>query len=301
MKYIYPRLSQHDLNIIRLGGPGLGNLLFTYGRAVAESKHYNIPMIWPTWYSLKVGPYLRHEMDKRKYNDLFDNNTGYIDGAKKSWLRLSNRKINRADISSVEDVDSGIIEYTGMKGMFEPIFDDYKVIYDDLIANLQPQNRGALDFDFSDSISVHIRLGDFQRGTTEQLKSGSQNTSTPVTWYISMIKQIRQVVGRNLEVYVFSDGTETELQNLLNLDNVQRMTFGNSISDIIGLSRANLFLASGSTFSMWARFLGRMNVIAYEGQLLQKLKRDNESFFEMEAGDCLTIDQIDEIKKVFCK
>ena len=40
MKYLYPRLSQHDWNIMRLGGPGLGNLLFTYGRAVAESKRY---------------------------------------------------------------------------------------------------------------------------------------------------------------------------------------------------------------------------------------------------------------------
>lgn len=299
MKYIYPKLSQHDWNIMRLGGPGLGNLLFTYGRAVAESNRYNIPMIWPTWYSLKVGPYLRHEMDKRKYNDLFDNNVGYVGGIKKWLLRLCNKKINRGDIKSIDDVDNGIIEYTGMSGMFEPIIDDYKVIYDDLITNLQPQNRRALDFDFRDSISVHIRLGDFQRGTTDQLKSGSQNTSTPVIWYVSMVNQIRQAVGRDVKVFVFSDGTDDELHELLCLKNVERITFGNSISDIIGLSRANLFLASGSTFSMWARFLGRMNVIAYEGQLLQRLKRENEIFFEIEAEYYLSTDQLVDISKLF--
>lgn len=298
MKYIYPRLSKHDLNILRLGGPGLGNLLFTYSRAVAESKKYNIPMIWPTWYSLKVGPYIRHEMDKRKYNDLFTNNSNYISGMKKIWLRCTNKVVNRNQIKSIENVDSGIIEYTGMEGMFEPIIDDYELIRDDLICNLQAQNRDWVDFDFTSSISVHIRLGDFQRGTTEQLKGGSHNISTPVAWYCSMIHQIRAAVGRNIQVYVFSDGTEEELHEVLRMPNVQRITFGNSISDIMALSKANLFLASGSTFSMWARFLGRMNVIAYEGQLLQTLKRDGENFFEMEVADVITKEQMSEIVKL---
>ena len=35
MKYVYPKLSPRDLFIFRLGGAGLGNLLFTYGRALA--------------------------------------------------------------------------------------------------------------------------------------------------------------------------------------------------------------------------------------------------------------------------
>lgn len=299
MKYIYPRLSQYDLNILRLGGPGLGNLLFTYSRAVAESKKNNIPMIWPTWYSLKIGPYIRHEMDKRKYNDLFTNNSNYISGVKKIWLRCTRKVVNRNQIKSIENVDSGIIEYTGMADMFEPIIDDYELIRNDLICNLQVQNRGWSDFNFTDSISVHIRLGDFQRGTTEQLKCGSQNTSTPVEWYCSMIQQIRAAVGRNMQVYVFSDGTEEELRDILHMPNVQRITFGNSISDIMALSKANLFLASGSTFSMWARFLGRMNVIAYEGQLLQTLKREGENFFEMEMADVISKKQMDEIIKLF--
>lgn len=299
MKYIYPKLSKYDLNVLRLGGPGLGNLLFTYCRAVADSKKYDISMIWPTWYSLKVGPYLRHEIDKRKYNDLFDNNSGYISGFKKCWLRIRSKKINLAQMDDITSFRDGIVEYTGMEGMFEPIIDDYAIIYEDLIKNLKPQNKAALKHDFRDSISLHIRLGDFQRGTTEQLKQGTKNTSTPVEWYAAMINQIRIAVGRDVKVYVFSDGTDEELKYVLKLSNVERITFGNSVSDLIALSQANLLLASGSTFSMWARFLGRVNTIAYQGQLLQSLKREGEPFFEMEISDMISADQMRMVVRLF--
>ena len=49
------------------------------------------------------------------------------------------------------------------------------------------------------------------------------------------------------------------------------------MADLLALSRSELLIASGSTFSMWASYLGRMPVIWYPGRLKQKLYFDNEA------------------------
>lgn len=298
-KYLYPRLSKYDFGFFRLGGAGLGNLLFTYGWAIAESKKYDIPLIWPTWYSIKLGPYLRHEKDKRKYNDLFDNRTHAIHGFKKLWILLTTKRISRYDVLDVSMCDGGVIEYFGMDDYFSRIMDSSEVIREELIANLKEKNKGGLDFDFSDSVSVHIRCGDFQKATPEQLKNGRDSSRLPIEWYADRIKEIREIVGREITCYIFSDGTDEELAPVLALSNVKRLFFGSAIADIIALSRFKLFIATGSTFSMWARYLGRMSVITYENQLLQSLKLPGDSFFECETADTIPESYHDSIKKLY--
>lgn len=289
--YVYPRFSKHEIYcLFRIGGAGLGNLLFAYSRALIYSEKYNIPMIWPTWYSLKVGPYIRHEIDKRKYNDLFDNKSGYIDGIKKIKLLLSMDTISENDIDDIANVSDKVIICEGVgckKGYyFEPIREYSNLIRDNLIKNLRDQNRRVLSYDFSDSITVHVRLGDYSRAqNSEVLENGNECVSIPVDWYCDIINRIREIAGRSIKVYLFSDGTDEELRKILALQNVERITFGNAISDVLGLSRANLLIASGGSFSMWGRFLGRMDVITYKGQLKQKLKMDNEDFKEIEVKD----------------
>ena len=67
MYYIYPKLSEKDGILFRLGGAGLGNILFTYARAVIYvQNHEDAEMIWPTWFSFKLGPILRHEPGSNK-------------------------------------------------------------------------------------------------------------------------------------------------------------------------------------------------------------------------------------------
>lgn len=36
------------------------------------------------------------------------------------------------------------------------------------------------------------------------------------------------------------------------MENVERITFGSAIADILALANAGIFVASGSSFSMWA-------------------------------------------------
>ena len=126
--------------------------------------------------------------------------------------------------------------------------------------------------------------------------SGNPNTSIPIEWYIDVIQQIRDAVSETLPVYIFSDGSREELQDILALPGVQQVTFGTAIGDILAMSKARLFVASGSTFSRWVRYLGRMNTITYPGQLKQYLLEEDEPAFEIEAEQ-IPEEYLDRLKK----
>ena len=143
---------------------------------------------------------------------------------------------------------------------------------------------------------MHIRLGDFARATWEEVKQGKHNSSIPIEWYVTMAQELRSIIGAETPVYVFSDGTDEELRPLLELGNVERVTFGSSIGDVLALSRAKLLVASGSSFSMWARYLGRMTTVMFPNQVKQKILTDQDSTREITA-----LDKIGEEDRAFIK
>ena len=273
MKYVYPKLSDKDFYLLRIGGLGLGNMLFTYAKAVLYARDHDVKMIWPTWVSIPVGQILRRESNKRFYHDLFQNRIGAVSGIQKLWLLWTRKK--------------DIVVMEGMEGEFEPLAgkENSRYLYQHFQTILQERNKKALEFEPGNGICMHIRLGDFIRGTEADLKAGNPNTSIPIEWYIHVIGQIRAAVSEKLPVYIFSDGSREELQEILALPYVQQITFGTAIGDILAMSKAKLFVASGSTFSGWVRYLGRMNTITYPGQLKQYLLEDDEPAFELEAEE----------------
>jgi hypothetical protein len=283
MNYVYPKLSDHDLLCVRLGGAGLGNILFAYARAVVYAEKNNCKLIWPTWPSIKLGPIIRREPDKRFYGDLFQNNCGAISGLQKGIKLITTRHESEAAIENSCLKDGTTIIFEGLEGCFEPIMNDYELVRDNLIKNLRKKNRASLDYDFSNSIGVHIRLGDFSRVTETEVRAGRHDSSLPIEWYVTVIQQILQYAGEDKKVYIFSDGTDQELAPVLELKQTQRITFGTSIADIMALSRVPLFVASGSSFSLWARYLGRMSCICYTNQIKQRLLCQEDVNFEYET------------------
>ena len=283
MKYVYPKLSSKDLFVIRLGGSGLGNLLFAYGRALDYAKKHNCRVIWPTWPSLKIGPYLRREKDKRHYIGLFRNQSGAIGGLRKAWLLLTHKKVDESIADQCPE--NGIVVFEKFIGSFEPIRESHKELRESLYANLC--DKTVLSFDASGCVLLHVRLGDFGKASEAELKAGKHDSRLPITWYCKMLEQVRAICGKAVQAYVFSDGTDEELAPLLAMEAVQRKTFGNAIADIIALSKAPLFIASGSSFSMWARYLGRQNTICYTNQIKEKILTESDATFEIEVEDSI--------------
>lgn len=308
MAYIYPKFSKNELIGLRIGGAGLGNLMFTWARTIVAANKYNVTMIWPTWPSFKVGPWIRHEADKRFYGDVFANRTGMCAGISKYSRLLFSKKIHTRDLNSIawQSLDKNDIvvydDYQLAPGMFQMDFNGLReyqeVISETIISNLAVKGQKARQFDASRAVNVHVRLGDFSKNTAA-LSAGKNNTRINIEWYAAMVEKIREAAGWNVPVNVFSDGTDDELRLLLRLPDVKRTFFGNSIGDIIGLSKAPIMIASGSSFSLWSRFLGNCSSISYPGQIKDYVHNGDGFEIELSVEDDFNIEQKEYIKRLY--
>jgi hypothetical protein len=271
--YIFAKLGKFEFLFTRFFGSGLGNILFPWARSVVAAKKYGLQCIEPTWLNLRVGSIIRKESDLRFYSDLFFNANENICGFKKIIILIFFKTVPEQELEKSGLHKNKIVIFTGMKGFFQPIVNDYEFINYQLIKITSPKHLLGLSFDFSNSISLHVRLGDF--------KAGKQ--TTPIEWYVNVVNLVRKISRSDLKLYIFSDGCDKELWPLLALHNSQRLAFGSSIADLLALSRSNILICSkGSTFSMWASYLGRMPVIWPVGGLTQRLYSDNY-FQEIES------------------
>jgi hypothetical protein len=285
--YIYPKFSKYEFFGFRIGGNGLGNLLFIFARAVIYAKKYQVELINPTWKSIKLGTILRGERDARTYGDLFDKPIG-VSGIKKFFLLFFAKKYPenklpelKKDFLENQEINSPVvIECTGHEDFFEELIGYRSLIRNKLLSIITDNNiENIKNHQLNDGIVVHIRMGDFQSVPSDLSKiKPFQNYRLPIAWYISMIDKIREHAGIETPVYIFSDGKASQLSEILCKENIFRIETGNSISDMISLSSGAILIGSGSTFSMWASFLGGMPSIWYPSLHLYKLLEDQNTY-----------------------
>lgn len=291
MEYYWPKLSEKgiDTGLVRIGyAHGLGNLLNAWARCYAyASKNEGVKqMIAPTWAQFSINQWKHGDKDKRIYADLFTNKY-YINGLKKQFILNTLPKI-KVDNPNITKKHVKTFEIDGKSG-FNAFLHDHQLIYDELIKITRPKHKKALDFDFSNSISMHIRFGDFKR----------YSRSTELTFFINTLKEIRIKLNSNIKCYVFSYAEDDELIELLKLENIERITFGSSISDILGLSCSKTIIASkGSTFNKWASFLGRMPIIFPENNFIKLYYDTPELELTLQEDEEIPDYFINEIKKV---
>ena len=280
MKYTFASLGKLESLGVRLGGAGLGNIMFPWAKALVYTKKHNLKSIQTTWRNLKFGTFFRKERDKRMYMNLFSETDG-ISGFKKFFLL---------------NFSNNIKVFSGMNDLFDPFKREQIFVKSELLKIINPYHiKRANEFN-SNSIAIHIRMGDFANPINEKvLRNGDWNYRLPIKWYISLIEKIQK--QSNLPIYIFSDAEDSELKEILAYDNCNRAYFGSAISDMLALSTCKVLISSASTFSMWASFLGQMPTIWFPGQMRQTLLLDNSKFEgEVDYDDDLPSSIITELK-----
>lgn len=299
-KYVYPKFSNFDFGFVRLGGAGLGNLLFIFSYAVVCAKKNGADLIWPTWPSIKVGPWIRREKDKRFYGDLFKNDGTYIGGLRKVALLLFGKKHTIDNVDDEKANWDGVLLYSGFRMRFGDLVNDRNEIKSRLFSIARKEHLRSLEHDFTNEVNIHVRLGDFQKANVSQLNAGADNTSIPMEWYVKAVHDIKKVLGKEIKFNVFSDGTDDELEELLKIEGVFRMGYGSALADIIALAQSKVIIASGSSFSMWARFLGNGSCITFTNQLKEEICSDPFGFdFTYGLSDELSDDVVSKIRTMY--
>ena len=280
MKYTFVSLGKMESLGIRLGGAGLGNILFPWATALVYAKTHKLTRIQTTWKNLKFGTFIRKERDKRMYMDLFTGSDG-LSGFKKFLLIKFSKNVK---------------VFSGMNELFEPFKNNQIFVKKELLKMINPYHlTRAKEFN-SNSIAIHIRMGDFNNPINENiLRNGAWNYRLPIKWYVSIIEKIQK--ESSLPIYIFSDAEDSELKEILAYDNCKRAYFGSAISDMLALSTSKVLISSASTFSMWASFLGQMPTIWFPGQMRQTLLLENSKFEgEIDYDDDLPISIVKELK-----
>jgi hypothetical protein len=293
MAYAHCRFSRWDFGAFRLLGPGLGNLLFPWARFVIASERDGLRPLAPTWPQLKIGPIQRREPDLRMYAGLFQRRVGELGGIRKlAALTLGRRlpearwEAARRDANAVSA--RAVVEFEGLRGYFHDIADHRELVRRELLAATRTQHLNGLQFGFGRSVCVHVRLGDFtiDRGCT------------PLSWFVGVVAALQQALGPQTNVWIFSDGTDGQLRDLLALPCARRLTFGSSIADLLALSVAPVIVGTAaSTFGAWGAFLGRVPSLWPPGGLTKHLWLPNDQHaVEAVSGDVLPVSFVEAVR-----
>jgi len=285
MLYSYAKLSNHDFGLFRLLGPGLGNLLFPWARSIIASEKYDLTQIPTTWPQIKLGTIFRRELDKRMYSDLFKSPDESFPLSRKLRLLYFARKLNEEQLGNIPHPvnchgKDTVFLFSGMKNGFSDLAGHNKVVLNTLINIVKDKHLEGYRRNLSNGICMHIRLGDFVTGG---------HGTTPISWYVSLAEIIRDLLGQIIPIYVFTDGRDEEISEVLRLNNVERLSFGSSIADLFALSNARILLASsGSTFSGWASYLGESLSIWPKDSRKHGLENTTNKFLEIDKNETIS-------------
>lgn len=248
----FPILSRADFVIFRLLGPGLGNLLFPVYRAYQAHREFGGTLVFPQFMQLKVGPWLRRERDARSYGDIF----------LKRNLTEVRQHIHALVLSAARD-RSRLRTYEGLGNYFHDLNPKFKSDFIGFLTHRYAR-QDMLNQESSkitpNDICVHIRRGDFQPAGAGG--NGGMNYQVDDDWYIQATKVARSKspTGR---VMIFTDAESTSEKIINGIMPDEIDTAPDALQSMIKMSKHGQIVASKSSFSLWAAYLGSGSAIIH--------------------------------------
>lgn len=245
---------KHEV-FIKFPNWGLGNLMLIWAKGLVFSHINNFPLIVSPWWGIRPGAIFRNEKSKRIYWNYFKESS-LLSLCKVYFHSLTYQKVREPAVLKYDKALSPTLfifnDLILDPNPFEVLEQHRLVVKEALMKMLSDTVRCNLARQESPTIGVHIRRGDFKKGST----------ITPLEFYIDAIKLVRKNFGQDLKVTVFTDASVREISPVLQMENVICAGKNPDIVDIILLSQSRyIILSAGSTFSYWAAFLSSAIVI----------------------------------------
>ncbi len=245
---------------------GLGNKLFPWARCKLFSHLHGIPMLTPVWAQFKIGQFLRKETDLRLYTNLFHPAPSEIRGARAFWIPLlTPGEKEPEDFRVYEKRPSGnrVVRFSTYGYYFSGLDPWRELLLQEILSITNRKWLGQVDSYGPCPLAIHVRRGDYR-----------PPHAAPISWFVQTLRRIRAFAGRRTEARVFSDGHDDQLKELLAEENVTLVRTGSAIADMLVMSKAKVLIASASSFSAWAVFLGNLSAVSHPGHSLKWFKLD---------------------------
>lgn len=243
---------------------GLANMLAPWVRAFVWATEHDASMLAPRWFKFRLGPYLRGERDKRQYHRLFTN-AGYVAGLERAWILSAMQTMEESALPPTGNPGYAlVVRFRGLDGFIWPAVGRSR----DVLAELRRITVPVLrpDEPREPFIAIHVRMGDFGHPDEAALRAGAWNVRQPIEWYVAAARALRHALGAEVPLRVFADGAYAGLLPLLSLPETHLVTDTTAITDLLDLTQASALVASGSTFSIMASFLGQVPTVWFPGQ-----------------------------------
>lgn len=256
--------------VCKLPQAGLGNQLFPLMKAHLFAHLNKLPVVVTGYHQLKIGPYLRREKTKRRYNNYFSFQKNILGEQLDKWRTKEGRfnsLVKEPSVNLAADNSSSLYQYSEIphwSNYFNELKDHRELVSRLLFSIINDSIKEELNKLPAPVIGVHIRMGDFRKLAENEDFSKVGAVRTPEKYFIKIIEFIRQLHGSNLPVSVFTDGYRHEFTELFNLPSVSMVESNKDIVDMLLLSKSKIIVTSaGSTFSYWSGFLSNAPIIRH--------------------------------------
>jgi hypothetical protein len=248
--------------ISNLPKAGLGNKLFVWAHGliladVLKTKHITIG-----WRQVMIGPILRGEKSWRQYARFFK---------RQNRIKLLNARLNLKRSTQLEPKQScnditllsknanyNFSQVPHWSNYFECIINNRQLVIDAFFKMLNTKYLNAHNNQPSPVVSFHIRMGDFRKIDTTKHFKDQGAVRTPLSYFLNIASDL----GTAVPITVFTDGNQTELNELSALPNVKFSNNNNDLLDLLQMSKSKMIiLSAGSTFGQWAGFLSNAIII----------------------------------------
>jgi len=186
---------------------------------------------------------------------------------------LFKRKIFEENLVSHKFKSEDILIVKGLKNFFNDLYGSNNMIYKHLLGMTKDKHLQGLNFNYDNSITLHVRRSDFLGSTVTTERTDDQ-------WFIKIVNLLRKKLSNNLKVYIFTDANNIQIQELMSLPNVFRLDYKISVADLLSMTKSKIFIGSKhSSFSHWVSYLGQMPTVwpkdCYINKMHGKLLRHN--------------------------
>lgn len=258
--------------VCKLPKAGLGNQLFPLMQAAVFAHLNHLELIVIGYHRLKLGPYLRKEKNKRKYQGFFIFQKSIL-GEGMDKLRVKKMLKNwsvvyEPEVKPLPEVSKNYTLYwfekmTTYHDYFKHLKAYRGLVIELLFSLLDPLVLQKYNAEKTNYISLHIRMGDFRK-LNEGEKYNSGHVRAPLEFFNETLNGIRKIRNDKFPAIVFSDGYKAELADILTQPNVKLSELDSDLLELLLLSKGKIIIGThGSTFSAWAAFLSNSIYISY--------------------------------------